>query len=92
MAELKPIYGSDCPVAVVAERAGRAKRSCGARSATSIAGLPRTPIERTALILVGPALAAHGFRESALYDPEYAAVSAKARPRRGTADPCARVA
>ena len=29
------------------------------------------PIERTALILIGPALAAEGFRESALYDPDY---------------------
>jgi precorrin-4/cobalt-precorrin-4 C11-methyltransferase len=28
-------------------------------------------IERTALVLVGPALAAHDFRESALYDPDY---------------------
>jgi precorrin-4/cobalt-precorrin-4 C11-methyltransferase len=29
------------------------------------------PIERTALILVGRALAAEDFRESALYDPDY---------------------
>ncbi|RYD83273.1 MAG: precorrin-4 C(11)-methyltransferase, partial [Sphingomonadales bacterium] len=29
------------------------------------------PIERTALIFVGPGLAADGFRESALYDPDY---------------------
>jgi precorrin-4/cobalt-precorrin-4 C11-methyltransferase len=29
------------------------------------------PIERTALVLVGQALAAHDFRESALYDPDY---------------------
>jgi precorrin-4/cobalt-precorrin-4 C11-methyltransferase len=29
------------------------------------------PIERTALVMVGRALAAHHFRESALYDPEY---------------------
>ena len=28
-------------------------------------------IDRTALILVGPALAAEGFRESALYDADY---------------------
>ena len=31
----------------------------------------RSPVERTALILVGPALAAEDFRESALYDPDY---------------------
>jgi precorrin-4/cobalt-precorrin-4 C11-methyltransferase len=28
-------------------------------------------MERSALILVGRALAAEGFRESALYDPDY---------------------
>jgi precorrin-4/cobalt-precorrin-4 C11-methyltransferase len=28
-------------------------------------------IERTAVILVGPALSAENFRESALYDPNY---------------------
>ena len=37
-----------------------------------IAGkLAAEPIERTALILVGRALAAEDFRESALYDPDY---------------------
>jgi precorrin-4/cobalt-precorrin-4 C11-methyltransferase len=29
------------------------------------------PIERTAIILVGRALAADDFRDSALYDPDY---------------------
>ena len=28
-------------------------------------------IERTALIMIGPALAAENFRDSALYDPDY---------------------
>ena len=31
-----------------------------------------TPVERTALILVGPALGAQDFRESELYNPDYA--------------------
>jgi precorrin-4/cobalt-precorrin-4 C11-methyltransferase len=35
------------------------------------AKLATEPIERTAVILVGPALAAQDFRESALYDPSY---------------------
>ena len=35
------------------------------------AKLAAEPIERTAVILVGPALAAQDFRESALYDPSY---------------------
>jgi precorrin-4/cobalt-precorrin-4 C11-methyltransferase len=29
------------------------------------------PVERTALVMVGQALAAQDFRESALYDPDY---------------------
>ncbi|MGO7425174.1 precorrin-4 C(11)-methyltransferase, partial [Rhizobium ruizarguesonis] len=29
------------------------------------------PIERTAIIFVGPSLAAEDFRESSLYDPAY---------------------
>jgi precorrin-4/cobalt-precorrin-4 C11-methyltransferase len=33
--------------------------------------LAADPIERTALIMVGRALAAADFRESALYDPDY---------------------
>jgi precorrin-4/cobalt-precorrin-4 C11-methyltransferase len=35
------------------------------------AKLAAEPIERTAVILVGPALTAQDFRESALYDPSY---------------------
>jgi precorrin-4/cobalt-precorrin-4 C11-methyltransferase len=31
-----------------------------------------SPIERTALILIGPALGAEDFRESELYNPGYA--------------------
>ena len=33
--------------------------------------LAAEPIDRTALVMVGRALAAHDFRESALYDPDY---------------------
>jgi precorrin-4/cobalt-precorrin-4 C11-methyltransferase len=35
------------------------------------ARLAAAPIERTALVLVGQALAAEEFRDSALYDPDY---------------------
>ncbi len=35
------------------------------------AALSASPIERTALILVGPALAAEDFRESELYNADY---------------------
>ena len=33
--------------------------------------LAAAPIERSALVLVGRALAAEDFRDSALYDPDY---------------------
>jgi precorrin-4/cobalt-precorrin-4 C11-methyltransferase len=69
--DLTPFYGADCPVVVVAEasRPGE-KIVCGTLGdiATKIAA---DPIERTALILVGRALAAEAFRDSALYDADY---------------------
>ena len=36
-----------------------------------VAGCGEAPVERTALILVGPALAAEDFRESELYSADY---------------------
>jgi precorrin-4/cobalt-precorrin-4 C11-methyltransferase len=39
--------------------------------ATIEAMVAAAPMERTALILIGPALAARDFRNSALYDVEY---------------------
>ncbi len=36
-----------------------------------VARVAAAPIERTALIMVGRALAATDFRDSALYDPDY---------------------
>ncbi len=38
---------------------------------TIVALMAEAPMERTALILVGPVLGAEDFRESALYDPGY---------------------
>ena len=52
-------------------RAGRTSGSCAARWATIRAQVAAEPIERTALVMVGQALAAQDFRESALYDPDY---------------------
>ncbi|HEY1362373.1 MAG TPA: precorrin-4 C(11)-methyltransferase [Xanthobacteraceae bacterium] len=69
--ELTPFYGADCPVAVVA-RASWPDQRIVLGTLSDIAGkLALAPIERTALVLVGRALAAAGFRESALYDPDY---------------------
>lgn len=86
VAELTPHYGADCPVAIVfraswpdeaiiestladiVEATGQREKEGGAR------------IERTALILVGRALAAQNFDESALYNVDYLR---RYRPQRG---------
>jgi precorrin-4/cobalt-precorrin-4 C11-methyltransferase len=71
VAELTPHYGADCPVAVVA-RATWPEELIVRGTLADIAGkLAAEPIERTATILVGRALAAEDFRDSALYDPAY---------------------
>jgi len=72
VAELTPHYGADCPAAVV-YRASWPEECVIRGSLGSLAGqVEKTGgIDRTALILVGPALAAEGFRESALYDAGY---------------------
>lgn len=71
VAELTPLYGDDCPVAVVARASWPSERVVRGTLATIEAALAEEPIDRTALILVGPGLAAAGFRESALYDASY---------------------
>ena len=71
VAELTPRYGEDCPVAVVARATWPDERIVRGTLADIRAKLAAGPIERTAVILVGPALTAQDFRESALYDPSY---------------------
>jgi precorrin-4/cobalt-precorrin-4 C11-methyltransferase len=71
VAELTPICGPDCPVVVVADASRASEKIVQGTLATIESRLAADPIERSALIFVGHALAAHGFRESALYDPEY---------------------
>lgn len=71
VAELVPFYGADCPVAVVAEASRPDERMVRGTLGDIVARLAANPIERTALILVGRALAAEAFRESALYDADY---------------------
>jgi precorrin-4/cobalt-precorrin-4 C11-methyltransferase len=69
--ELTPFYGRDCPVAVAA-RASWPDEQVIRGTLGDIAELvAAAPIERTALVLVGRALAARDFRDSALYDPDY---------------------
>jgi precorrin-4/cobalt-precorrin-4 C11-methyltransferase len=71
VAELIPFYGADCPVAVVAEASRANERIVRGTLGDIQAQLAEDPIERSALILVGRALAADDFRESALYDIDY---------------------
>jgi precorrin-4/cobalt-precorrin-4 C11-methyltransferase len=68
---LLPFYGADCPVAVVAHASWPEERIVRGTLADIGAKLKANPIERTAVILVGRALAAEDFRESALYDADY---------------------
>ena len=71
VATLAPHYGADCPVAVVARATWPDERTLRGTLADIGEKLAAAPIERTALVLVGRALAAEGFRESALYDADY---------------------
>jgi precorrin-4/cobalt-precorrin-4 C11-methyltransferase len=71
VAEATPFYGADCPAAIVAEASSPAERILRGTLADIAAKAAAAGIERTALILVGRALAAGDFRDSALYDPEY---------------------
>ena len=70
-AELIPFYGADCPVAVVAHASWPDEKIVRGTLGDIGARLLAHPTERTALILVGRALAAEDFRDSALYDANY---------------------
>ena len=70
VADLTPHYGPDCPVAVVWRATWPDQRIIRATLATLAAAVP-AEVERTALILIGPALAQEGFEESRLYAGDY---------------------
>lgn len=69
--ELTPLYGGDCPVAIVAHASWPQERVVIGTLATIEGLVADDPIERTAIIFVGRGLEADTFRESALYDPAY---------------------
>ena len=71
VAELSPHYGADCPAAVVARATWPDERILRGTLGDIAQQLAAAPIERSALVLVGRALAAEDFRDSALYDPDY---------------------
>lgn len=69
--EATPHYGPDCPVAVVVRASWPEEQVIRGTLADIAAKVAEAKIERTALILIGPALAVEDFRESALYDADY---------------------
>ncbi|MEM6934142.1 MAG: SAM-dependent methyltransferase, partial [Pseudomonadota bacterium] len=69
--QLTPLYGSDCRV-IVAYRVGWPDQMFIEGTLSTIRQRVRAAkITRTALILLGPALAEVDFRDSALYDGAY---------------------
>jgi precorrin-4/cobalt-precorrin-4 C11-methyltransferase len=71
VAELVPLYGADCPVAIVVHASWPNERILRGSLGTIEALVAADPIERTAIIFVGRGLASEEFRESALYDTAY---------------------
>lgn len=71
VAELMPLYGADCPVAIVAKASWPDERVVRGTLGNIETKLTAAPIERTAIIFVGPSLLATDFRESSLYDATY---------------------
>lgn len=67
VAILLPHYGGDCPAAVVARASWPDEIVLRARLDEVAPAVAEHGIRRTATILVGPALAAEGFRDSHLY-------------------------
>jgi precorrin-4/cobalt-precorrin-4 C11-methyltransferase len=69
--ELTPHYGADCPVAIVAHASWPEQKIIRGTLADIEQQFAADPVERTAIVFVGHALAARDFHESALYDPGY---------------------
>jgi len=71
VAQLLPHYGAECPAAIVVRASWPEERVVRGTLGTLVALMQAEPAERTALVLIGWALEAAGFRESALYDRDY---------------------
>ncbi|MBB6253795.1 precorrin-4 C(11)-methyltransferase [Nitrospirillum iridis] len=71
VARLTPLYGADCPAAVVYRASWPDERVLRGTLADIAQQVAVNPIERTALILVGKTLGTEDFRASALYDAGY---------------------
>lgn len=71
VSELVPHYGESCPCAVIYRASWPDERIVAATLADIGQAVAAAPMDRTALILVGPVLAHTDFRESALYNAGY---------------------
>jgi precorrin-4/cobalt-precorrin-4 C11-methyltransferase len=72
--DLSPLYGADCPCVVAYRVSWPEEMILRGTLANIREQVKQAGLTRTALILVGPALAAEGFRDSALYDPAHSHV------------------
>lgn len=68
---LIPYYGGACPAAVVLRASWPDERALTGRLDELAAQAESLAVRRSAVILVGPALAPAAFRDSALYDADY---------------------
>lgn len=69
--QTQPHYGKGCPVVVVYRASWAEERIIEGTLDDIVSKVNAQPIERSALILIGHALNASAFRNSALYDSEY---------------------
>ncbi|AIO67513.1 precorrin-4 C(11)-methyltransferase [Burkholderia oklahomensis] len=67
VADVLPHYGADCPIAVIYRASWPDEARVTGTLADIVDKVAGTPIERTALILIGRVLDAKGFDESTLY-------------------------
>ena len=66
---LTPHYGADCPAVVVARASWPDELVLSGTLATVAGAVREAGVRRTAVVFVGPALAAEGFADSHLYSP-----------------------
>ncbi|MDM9646304.1 precorrin-4 C(11)-methyltransferase [Rhizobium sp. S163] len=71
VSDLSPLYGAECPVAIVVKASWQDERIVRGTLGDIEAKVAAQPIERTAIIFVGPSLSSTDFRESSLYDATY---------------------
>jgi precorrin-4/cobalt-precorrin-4 C11-methyltransferase len=81
--DLTPLYGADCPAVVAYRVSWPDELILRGTLATIREQAKDAGLTRTALILVGPALAAEGYRDSALYDAAHSHVLRKRAPAGG---------